>query len=313
MPDDPLFLRDVEESVRAYATDDQIMVEAMRVPVLVGPRSCLCVVVDTDAVNAAMHLLQTAADSGKSFTFHGAVYSVYPSLQSFVNRCSELVDLDQKPSFVICMSGLPCVSEATQLVYRKYFEKCAYAPRDASVDSIIALNSKVMGVNTNHRSGVLIVKLRVIDAQRLHGLRATPVPAIIKGGHAGYYLSSRNGTLKIIEVDGEKAESLSCCGVLKGREHRMPDCLSFLANKHKRTAIVAKLEPVRAHKKHVTARAQTFLSVSRSLYAISKKHGYPECRQFFRSGMCTFGKCSYFPCGFAERSSAVRDLLDTLK
>ena len=40
-----------------------------------------------------------------------------------------------------------------------------------------------------------------------------------------------------------------------------------------------------------------------------------KSRQFFRSGTCTFGKCSYFTCAAsdADLSPAVRDLLDALK
>ena len=103
------------------------------------------------------------------------------------------------------------------------------------------------GINNNksHEEGVLILKFLVPDAEHLRALRATRVPAFLNGAPAGYNLSTRCGNLKIIDVNGEKVESLSCCGVLKGEPHRHDDCIAYLSAKHARTNLVAKLAPMR--------------------------------------------------------------------
>ena len=88
-----------------------------------------------------------------------------------------------KPSFTLLMSGLPCVSDATMRVYKSYLERCAYAKREAIVDSMTSLKVKSCGVDTNYVSGTIVVKIRVVDAEHLRDLRATPVPAILRGAN----------------------------------------------------------------------------------------------------------------------------------
>ena len=69
---------------------------------------------------------------------------------------------------------------------------------------------RASSVDTTRKSGKLIVKLHVENTDLLRDLRITQVPAFLDGAYASYYLSTRAGNLKIIEVNDVKATSLSC-------------------------------------------------------------------------------------------------------
>ena len=153
------------------------------------------------------------------------------------------------------LCGLPCVAPSNIQVYGEYLEKCAFVKRNAIVDAIVWPKLKSCGVATQHDQGVLIATVLVADDFHLRNLRAMLVPAIIDGKSASHYLSTRAGNLKSIEVAGEKADSLSCCGVLKGHPHRHGDCIAFLARCHAKTELRKKLAPQRENLALVSVRA----------------------------------------------------------
>ena len=318
VPDDSQLLREVEHHFKAFSElPDTAGVQALRVPVLIGARACCAIVVHSGHVNEAKHFVQCNMSS--SFPVAGVDYIAYPSLQAFINTASAQVDREAMPSFTMMLSGLPCVNEATTLVYKHYFEKVGFSKRKAVVESVVSLKTKSCGVRTRHDEGVLIIKFYVPDAEHLRRLRATRVPAFLDGAPAGYFLSTRCGNLKIIDVNGEKVESLSCCGVLKGEPHRHDDCVAYLCAKHARTELVAKLAPMRQHRAQVSARAGKYYNACTELEKLAKKNGYVKCKRFFNTGRCTFAEgqlgCRHFPCKpeYSERDGAVRMLLDSIK
>ena len=216
------------------------------------------------------------------------------------------------------MGSVTQISGYLSIRIQALLEECAYKLRDGYVLSLVSLNKKMCGVHTAYKSGTVIVKVVVPDASLLRGLRATPIPAILDGKAAGYYLSTRIGNIKILEVHGEKVESLSCCGVLKGAPHRHSDCIKFLAARHARLDIVKKLAPQRAHKKEVSAKAAKFLSASNELGKLAARGGYEKCGRFFNTGYCSFDKgrastCSRFPCGYKTKSASVAAILASLE
>ena len=71
------------------------------------------------------------------------------------------------------------------------------------------LHVKSCGVATARKSGKLIIKLYVENAELLRGLRITQVLAFLDGAYAQYYLSTRTGNLHIIEADGVTRSSHS--------------------------------------------------------------------------------------------------------
>lgn len=314
VPDDGFLLREAENYFKAVAADDKCVVNALRVPILVGEKACVAITITTGAVNEAKYFVQE--NSKSPFALTGSQYLAFPSIQDYIDHASSRVDLDAKPSFVLMLTGLPCVRNNTLLAYKKYLEECAFKLRDGYVLSLVSLDKKMCGVHTPYKAGTLIIKVVVPDALHLRGLRATPIPAIVDGKSAGYYLSTRIGNIKILEVHGEKVESLSCCGVLQGAPHRHSDCIKFLANKHARVGIVKKLAPMRAHKKEVSAKASTFLNASNELGKLAMRGGYEKCNRFFNSGYCSFDKgrgCSRFPCGYRTKYDTVRCILATLE
>ena len=316
IPDDASYLRKVENHIKGFLSDDKGAYQALRVPVLVGERACVAIVVSTSAVTGAKYFVQEHMDS--SFSVGERALIAFPSLQAYIAHVGQSVEHDLKPYFTMLMSGLPCVSEATLRVYKTYLEKCAFAKRGGLVESMSSLHVKACGVDSMHVSGTVIVKVKVIDAEHLRDLRVTPVPAILRGANAGYYLQTRCGNLKIIEVHGEKAESLTCCGVLHGMPHRRDDCSTYLINKHKTTAIVKKLAPLRAHRAHVAARATKFVYACSELDKLAAVNGYTKCKRFFSSGRCSFQSsaagCRNFPCNdkYASKIDSVRLILDSL-
>jgi len=100
--------------------------------------------------------------------------------------------------------------------------------------------------------------------------------------------------------------------------HRRDDCTTFLINKHKKTAIVQKLAPLRAHRAHVAARATKFVYACAELDKLAASHGYIKCKRFFSTGMCSYKSsaagCRNFPCNdkYAGRIDSVRMILDSL-
>ena len=314
VPDDDNLMREAENYFKAVAADNKCVVNALRVPILVGEKACVAITITTGAVNEAKYFVQE--NSKSPFALTGSQYLAFPSIQDYIDHASSRVDLDAKPSFVLMLTGLPCVRNNTLLAYKKYLEECAFKLRDGYVLSLVSLDKKMCGVHTPYKAGTLIIKVVVPDALHLRALRATPVPAIVDGKSAGYYLSTRIGNIKILEVHGEKVESLSCCGVLQGAPHRHSDCIKFLANRHARVGIVKKFAPMRAHKKEVSAKASTFLNASNELGKLAMRGGYEKCNRFFNSGFCSFDKgrgCSRFPCGYRTKYDTVRCILATLE
>ena len=77
-------------------------------------------------------------------------------------------------SFVLMLSGLPCVAPCTIQIYGEYLEKCAFIKCDAIVESVAWLKLKLCGVATQHdlstttgrphrHQSVLIAKVLVAD------------------------------------------------------------------------------------------------------------------------------------------------------
>ena len=100
-----------------------------------------------------------------AFSVNDLALIAFPSLEAYIALVGQSVEHDAKPSFTLMMSGLPCVSDASMRVYKAYLERCAYAKRDAVVESMSSLKVKSCGIDSNHVSGTIIVKIRVIDAE----------------------------------------------------------------------------------------------------------------------------------------------------
>ena len=67
--------------------------------------------------------------------------------------------------------------------YQSYLEKRTFEKRGARVDSLVALHVKSCGVDTTRKSGKLIIKLHVENADLLRDLRITQVPALLDGAY----------------------------------------------------------------------------------------------------------------------------------
>ena len=57
IPDDASFLRQAEHYIKNYCDDERSVFQAQRVPVLIGERACVAIVVSIPAVNAAKYFV----------------------------------------------------------------------------------------------------------------------------------------------------------------------------------------------------------------------------------------------------------------
>ena len=171
VPEDDALMREAEDYFKGFVGNDRVGVTVLRAPILVSDKACVALVFTTSGVSEAKYFVQENQSS--PFALGTSLYLVFPSLEAYISSTTGRVDLYSKPSFVVMLSGLPCVNERSMRAYQSYLEKRTFEKRGARVDSVVALHVTSCGVATTRKSGKLIIKLYVDNADLLRGLRIT--------------------------------------------------------------------------------------------------------------------------------------------
>ena len=135
---------------------------------------------------------------------------------------------------------------------------------------------------------------------------------IVRGKNCGVMMHCGGTNMKIVEVCGQRKQSVRCCGRLAEFCLNDAQCKAFQEKNKKKTVVVRRLEPRRIIKRRAIANPGEFRRVAEKLLDIARDGGWTTCREFFQYGICRRSeqggpKCIFFPCN--NKTPKVTELL----